>query len=57
VNNGSQSVASEPIVVTLPVASQPATANTGTESAPLAAIGTNGNGNGNGSSLTVSRLS
>lgn len=58
VNGGSQSVASEPILVTMPAtpaAAKPAVSEE--ELAPLAAIAPNGNGNGNGNgSLAASRL-
>lgn len=61
VNGGAQSVASEPILVTMPatmaaIAAKPETATTEAELAPLAAISPNGNGNGNGSHA-VNRLS
>ena len=64
VNGGSQSVASDPILVTMPTAAEaeeakPAAAASDAELlAPLSAIAPNGNGNGNGNgSHAVNRLS
>ena len=54
VNEGSQGVASEPVLFTMPAASKPETVADETL-APLAAISPNGNGAANGSSLAVSR--
>jgi hypothetical protein len=60
VNGGSQSVASDPIIVetTAAAAAKPAPESSDDELAPLAAIGTNGNGSGNGDgALAGSRTS
>jgi hypothetical protein len=56
VNGSAQSVASDPILVTMPGVEAKAQPVTEAELAPLAAIVPNGNGNGNGS-LAVSRVS
>ena len=56
VNEGSQSVPSDPVLFTMPVAeTEVRAAALLPEIAPLAAIAPNGNGNANGS-LAVSRL-
>jgi hypothetical protein len=56
VNGSAQSVASDPILVTMPGVEAKAQPAAEAELAPLAAISPNGNGNGNGS-MAVSRVS
>ncbi|MBA3607705.1 MAG: hypothetical protein H0W43_04215 [Chthoniobacterales bacterium] len=59
VNGPAQSVASNPILMTMPSASATAESATDAELAALLAVGTNGNANangiGNGAELTASR--